>query len=582
MALTPAEQAAQIAGYTMPEGLDLITDGDDAIRRNAVTAHQGIEQARWTRGTLPAGNVSSVYSPGQYLILGANNYQGLPDVLDGNSGLLTVYANGGRTWGYQEYVHYGNNPSRWWRVSKDLSGSWNSWAEVTPTSAPAPGQVDADAGLRHQLLASDFRDRIGSRRIAGKAAIVFRFDHYLNVYRDQIRPLMTARGFKATIAMNSRTWDAAQNDQVTPAEADSWTDVEFANHGAHHSDASTDAALYDTIALGQSELQAQLPNHAIDGFIVPGVGGTQYGGWGTGSTLTSFADYEAGRLMLGHHAYSTGSGGSVNRKMDGQLRQGLSHYGIESRTFAPVKAAIDSAVASNSALTLMMHPDRLGTTGNISVADLTQIFDYVKALVDAGDVEVLTLGESLLADSTRLPVPSWDDLTGKPATYPSTIPEVDGLQAALPRIDTTVGTRVLLGDVMIHGETGKRDVTALFTSGLSPDNTGRIRTFRRGSRVVIEFADVLLAPGVGSLAWSGVLGSGWRPHQGSTFLAVARWNSVNRLQAFTAMGSSVFWTAEVTVGANVASTNTRPPEAVRGQIEYDADGWPSSLPGDPA
>lgn len=445
MALTPAELSAQAAGYTMPEGLDLITDGDDAIRRNAVTAHQGIEQARWTRGTLPAGNVSSFYSPGQYLILGANNYQGLPDVLDGNSGLLTVYANGGRTWGYQEYVHYGNNPSRWWRVSKDLSGNWNPWAEVTPTSAPGPGQVDADAGLRHQLLAGDFKDRIGTRRIPGKAAIVFRFDHYLNVYRDQIRPLMTARGFKATIAMNSRTWDAAQNNQVTPAEADTWTDVEFANHGAHHSDASTAAALYDTIALGQSELQAQLPNHAIDGFIVPGVGGTQYGGWGTGSTLTSFADYEAGRLILGHHAYSTGSGGSVNRKMDGQLRQGLSHYGIESRTFAPVKAAIDSAVASNSALTLMMHPNRLGTSGNISVADLTQIFDYVKALVDAGEVEVLTLGESLLADSTA----SERD-TGR-LTVTSTFTEVTNGQVYLRRLGDMV--HVTLYDVEFGNST---------------------------------------------------------------------------------------------------------------------------------
>lgn len=169
-----------------------------------------------------------------------------------------------------------------------------------------------------------------------------------------------------------------------------------------------------------------------------------------------------------------------------------------------------------------------------------------------------------------------------PTAHQHAVADVDGLQAALPRIDTTVGTRVFVGDVMIHGETGKRDVTALFTSGLSPDNTGRILTFRRGSRVVIEFANVLLAPGVGSLAWSGVLNSGWRPHQGSTFLSVARWNGLNRLQTFAAQGSSLFWTSEVTVGSNVASTNTRPAEALRGQIEYDADGWPSSLPGTPA
>ena len=36
MTLTPAERAAQAAGYAVPEGDHPIAEGDDAIRKNAV------------------------------------------------------------------------------------------------------------------------------------------------------------------------------------------------------------------------------------------------------------------------------------------------------------------------------------------------------------------------------------------------------------------------------------------------------------------------------------------------------------------------------------------------------------------
>lgn len=45
MALTPEEQLAHAAGWSMPQGSHLISDGDDAIRNNAVQAHQRIQEA---------------------------------------------------------------------------------------------------------------------------------------------------------------------------------------------------------------------------------------------------------------------------------------------------------------------------------------------------------------------------------------------------------------------------------------------------------------------------------------------------------------------------------------------------------
>lgn len=400
---------ARALGFDTPGGGDLIRDGDDNISKNARATVdlyrelvEGVKDAAWAKGSLTGTDWNKLYEPGAYTTFGgleASGHTGYPPDAT-TAGVLTVYANLSKSWGVQEYTQYGNSPRRWWRVSRNTSGAWNPWREVSPEAEPspvAPGTIDN--GLRHELLAADFRDRIGTPRTAGKGVIVFRCDHYLNIYRDTIRPLMTARDMPATIAMNARTWDDDQNNQVTPAEADTWADIEFCNHGAHHADAVTDAELYDAIAAGQSELQAQLPNHAIDGFIVPGVGGTQYGGWGTGSSLTSFADYEAGRLILGHHAYSTGTRGGLYRTMDGHLRQGLSHYTIEARSFAGVKTVIDAAVSSSRAVTLMMHPGRLDEAGYMTTQTLTDVLDYVQGLVTDGSAEVMTLGESLLADS---------------------------------------------------------------------------------------------------------------------------------------------------------------------------------------
>lgn len=501
--------------------------------------------------------------------------------------------NPGTDLGFQMLQVFGSNGGVWWRSTGSISGSapfpWAPWKRLDGGGGGGEtpeGMSPLGSGVTNDLLVQDFSRRYGGVvDTGGRGAVALRIDHGLANYRDKVRPALLAAGMPAALILNSRNWDRAENDGVTPEIVNGWVqdgEVEIWNHGATHSNPMSYEAVIDEVVNGLAELRAQIPAAEIDGWAIPGVGSDPYMGFGSGTSVQQFYSSFAGRLILEHHAVSTGyMAGTSQRILDGLVRQGQGHYGLDSQTVANAKAAVDKAIVDRTGLQLFLHPSQLDLAGKTTTSEFEQIIEYVAQKRDAGELVILTPYQMMVADSTRPPVPTWDDLTGKPATYPSTIPEVDGLQAALPRIDTTVGTRVLLGDVMIHGETGKRDVTALFTSGLSPDNTGRILIFRRGSRVVIEFADALLAPGVGSLAWSGVLSSGWRPHQGSTFLSVVRWNSVNRLQAFTAQGSSVFWTAEVTVGANVASTNTRPAEVVRGQIEYDADGWPSSLPGDP-
>lgn len=177
---------------------------------------------------------------------------------------------------------------------------------------------------------------------------------------------------------------------------------------------------------------------------------------------------------------------------------------------------------------------------------------------------------------------AWADLTGKPDTYPPAththeITDVDGLT-----IDTSVGTRVLIGGHMVHGVTPTRDVTASFASGLAPDNTGTIRLSKLDQRVVLEFATIKLAPGSGTIVWANVLPSGFTAARSLVDLSVTRYNAFDNVQLIGINGSAMYWLAEMRVGSNLSSTNARPTVPVTGQIEFYSPGWPTALPGDPA
>ena len=167
---------------------------------------------------------------------------------------------------------------------------------------------------------------------------------------------------------------------------------------------------------------------------------------------------------------------------------------------------------------------------------------------------------------------AWDDLTGKPATYPPAththpITDVNGLQAIIDRL--SVGT-------------GWRDVTADFASGLSPENTGRVLIQKTGSKVLMNWDGVLLSQGAGTVSWSSALKSGWQPHNRITSWSLTRWNSLSRSQVISIHGAALYWLSEVSAGSTLSSTTTRPDVRVQGQIEYDSPGWPTSLPGTPA
>ncbi|MEX5308885.1 glycosyl hydrolase family 28-related protein [Kocuria sp. CPCC 205297] len=301
----------------------------------------------------------------------------------------------------QLYMPYTTGKGMWYRTihvhTQTGATAWSPWvnlADVTDTLIGATPNI---------LLVQDFTRRRGPVNTNGKGAVALRFDHGLGNFRDKILPLLRARGLKASLALNSRSWGLAENGGVTAAEVDGWVSegvVEIWNHGAHHSDAVTRAELEDTIVTGLAELRAQLPSAQIDGWVVPGVGGTNYNGFNGGGNTGVFTSTEAGRLILAHHAVATGAiPGTVHRVLDGTVRQGMSHYTLDAVTGTAAQYQINLAATNVTGLQLLLHPSAVDQPDKVTTAKITEILDHIVAKRDAGELVVLSPYQLMLADA---------------------------------------------------------------------------------------------------------------------------------------------------------------------------------------
>lgn len=263
-------------------------------------------------------------------------------------------------------------------------------------------EASGAAGLANSLRVQEFKDSFGRIGTGGKAAVALRFDHGLANFNTKIRPLLEARNLPYCLALSSRHWDASENAGVTPEMVNSWTLAEVWNHGAgNHQDANDLDGLTDMIVSGKAELEAQLPNKTIWGFIPPGVGGTNYGGFNGGDSPEAFYGTLAGQLILENHAVSSGAfHGTAYRLLDGEVRQGMGHAGLETRSVSSLQSLVNTAIADKTGLQLMTHPSRLDETGYHTTAELTQMLDYIVAKRDAGEIVVLSPYEMMVADAS--------------------------------------------------------------------------------------------------------------------------------------------------------------------------------------
>lgn len=368
----------------------------------------------WARGPIANGTDLNALrfktDEGVWEVRSASVAATLLNLPTGGAGLLTVKVTGSTNVAMQQYETYGSTGGVYWRqIETPSSGTWGPWKKAATTDDITGGGSSgsgAHVGIANDLLKQDFSRRRGGRiKTGGKGAVALRFDHGLASVKATALPLCQARGIVPSIAINSRNWGYAENAGITQAEVDAWVaagDVEIWNHSATHSNPTTVAAIHDEVVTGLAELRAQLPAAEIDGFVLPGVGADPtYMGFNNGRSVQAFYGTEAGRIILGSHAISTGYiPGTHQTILDGTIRQGGHQFTLDQQTLAAAKAEVDYAIANKTGLQLMLHPSQLDLADRITTADFTALLDYIVAKRDAGDLVVLSPYDMVLADAT--------------------------------------------------------------------------------------------------------------------------------------------------------------------------------------
>lgn len=305
---------------------------------------------------------------------------------------------------FQQMQTYGSDPRFLVRSTSGTSPTpypFSAWRDLT---APAPVQAasTSDAGMANALLLQDFTRRRPVIKTGGKPAVALRFDHGLGNFRDKVVPALKRLNLKAAQALNGGDWDRAENGGVTASQVNTWVTegwLEIWNHSLNHVAPPAAAAdLEAQIKGGLDKLRADLPAAVIDGYAPPGSSGDTTGFDGGGS-IESWWNTAPGRAILRTHAVAAGYlNGAVYRTLDGEVRQGQSHYTLDTLTLDTIKARVTGAYTGARGVALMLHPSRLDTDGYLSSADFIAFLEWLAAERDAGRVVVLGYYDLLRAD----------------------------------------------------------------------------------------------------------------------------------------------------------------------------------------
>lgn len=341
----------------------------------------GGETAGTMLGAPPAGMAS--WLPGQIEVKGGGG---------GSTNLSTIV--------YTPYAPAALVQQVWTTTIKAYSltgeAAWSGWVDLANGGGGSGSAATFGAGTPNDMRIQAFKDEYPLVTTGNKGCVVFRYDHGLTNFKSTLWAMHRDAGIPAYIAMNSRLWNIAENSGASQSDAKSWIAtglVRFGNHTSDHKDRNTAEGIFDTIVNGRKELESQL-GRIIHGFTVPGL--TEYNkfeGFGGGS-LDTYSETLAGSLILANHAIASGAIGSIQRPLDGVIRQGGRHFGWEDATFATVKAQIDSAISNKTALTLMLHPRTMGLSGYWTPALAQQVISYVKSKIDAGQLANISYYQS--------------------------------------------------------------------------------------------------------------------------------------------------------------------------------------------
>lgn len=186
--------------------------------------------------------------------------------------------------------------------------------------------------------------------------------------------------------------------------------------------------------------------------------------------------------------------------------------------------------------------------------------------------------EAIDAVEEGLPAMGTAGLAVLAASLPAEAREVLGIT-----VDTSVGTRVFVGGVMVYGDTGWRDVSSMLAPGLALSSSfGRAKIRRTGTRVEFDLKVDVTAAGITGI-FSGVI-PGFNPipdypMDNSIFTATSTGAGASALQSGTHAG--VFYPTGTPLRTG-SSTPWPNPGTVAWTSSYATNApWPTSLPGTP-
>lgn len=402
--MTPALPAIGAGVFeVLPTGTNLIqrwSTIDNPQQLWARTRNAGVWSAwkfqSWERPAPAAGtDFNTIKTPGDYPIwagTGANNPTAGP-------GRLTVspqlFINGAWTYHTQTWQSFEVTPRLF--VRSTSATAWSPWREV--------GAAVSTDTVASMLAAPDVLQRVaidrkgGTLGTNGKPVVCLRFDHGLNNFKATILALLQARNLPAALAINSGVFTTAnslaESNNVTWAEIEGWClndGIEVWNHGETHRDATTSATLKTELVDSLTALRASLPKVAIEGFMMPGVGGTEFAGLNSIQDPATMYTTEAGRLLQGSHAFITGLRPGQVKPLNGKVTPGWSYRNMDTTAGADAAIAlVADAQASGGGVVLMMHPSLLNAGGsNTTTAKLTEVLDFLVTERDAGRIEVVS------------------------------------------------------------------------------------------------------------------------------------------------------------------------------------------------
>ena len=389
-----------------------------ATAHTSASSFSQATEANWTfinggpRGWLPFNADFELYrnSPGVWLMPSqayVDTYLNWPSDLPKLPGIFIVhgdYVNGSTIIFGQTIWTYGTSYGKRERTTRS-GAAWNPWVDPYATGTSTVTGIEKDYALSNNARRDAFINAHGgSIGLGNTCGVAIRLDHGAVNARDKVIDKFVANAMPWSWAVNpgSSRLALAENGNLGWSfyqDACQNKGGQIVNHGMNHIDATTLAAKKVELVDSQVLLQTNIPLQTVDLFAVPGVGGTNMDGWTSTNTTEHFtSNFDGAKLVLDQHAFSSGYTPGLYRDLDGNPKNGETHYTLDTATLADVQTRVGLAQSYRAGIQFMLHPSLIDTEGYITTAELHSILDWLAAERDAGRVTLLSLGGLLMAD----------------------------------------------------------------------------------------------------------------------------------------------------------------------------------------